>query len=390
MFFREAELLRRNGHETVFFSMRHPENRPSKSDPYFVSHIELHNPGWKDRVRAPGRILYSIEARSKMKALLEAERPDLAHLHSIYHHLSPSVLHALKAKKIPMVMTLHDYKTVCASYLLRAGGEPCEACAGGRHWNCFFKKCVHGSRLKSALNTVEMILHHEILKIYDLIDCFIVPSRFMIAKLRAMGFTGKTVHLPNFIDASRYVPVYAPPGREIAYFGRLSREKGIETLVDAVRDTDLDLHLIGEGPLKSALVEKVANEKINNVRFSGYLREDELKKKLGLVQFVAVPSTWYENNPLSILEAFAMGKPVVGADIGGIPELVRNNETGMLFEPGNVESLREALIKLSSDRDRLIQMGKNAREMVEKYYSPDVHFRGLMEIYRSASTGLEQ
>jgi glycosyltransferase involved in cell wall biosynthesis len=385
IFFDSAEYLEQKGHKAIFFSMRHPQNISSIYEEYFVSNIDYNNGGIGNRIRGSLNVLYSFEARRKAVELIEKERPDIAHLHNIYHQISPSILHAFKRFNIPVVLTLHDYKMVCPAYSMLRGGEICEACRDGSYYNCLLKGCSQNSRLKNLLNTIEMYLHHDILHIYDLVDTFISPSIFLKNKLEEMGFKGRMVYLPNFIKLDGISPVYNWKERSIVYFGRLSKEKGIFTLIEAAKKINaIMFKIIGEGPLEKDIRTKISAENIRNVKLLGYKRGEDLKMEILKSMFIVLPSEWYENNPRSIIEGFAYGKPVIGSRLGGIPELVRDNETGLTFESGNAEDLRIKIEYLTNHQDKIIEMGKNARLFVEKELGADRHYEGLIRIYNQA------
>lgn len=384
VFFSRAKLLKKNGHDVSFFSMLSRDNPDTPYSDYFVSNIDFNAKlGLLGNLKAAGRALYSYEARNKISRLIRDERPDIAHLHNICHHLSPSIIDALKTAGVPVVMTLHDYKLVCPAYSMLSRGVPCERCKQGKYYHCFFRKCTKGSALKSLLNTIEMYLHHRFLHIYDKVDVYISPSRFLVDKVREMGFSGKVVCLPNYIDISEHEPSYDLESNSIVYVGRLSEEKGVDTLIDAVRGLDIELKIIGDGPMRNELQRKVAGCGINNVRFLGFLNGPELQSEVKKSIFAVSPSRCYENSPNSVLEAFALGKPVVGARIGGIPELVIDGFSGLTFEPGNAADLREKIESLVSDESLVSLMGRNARDLVRKNHSPATHYTGLMDIYNN-------
>lgn len=396
VFFDTAALLRAHGHEVAFFSMEGPMNQPSEFSKYFVSAVDYNRKGLLNIPRSMGRLLYSWEARRRMDQLIAAWRPDVAHLHNIYHQISPSILHSLKKAGLPIVMTLHDLKMVCANYYMLDNGKICHACRRGSYYHCLVKGCVKGSRLKSLPNTIEMYLHHKLLNIYDLVDVFIAPSQFLKDKIVEMGFKGRIEVLSNFVDETKIVPSYDARERSIVYVGRLSYEKGIATLVEAVKGMDIVLKVIGDGPLRDELQEKVRKEGISNVQFLGFLTGDALKDEIRKSLFLVIPSECFENNPVSVMEAFALGKPVVGARIGGIPELVRDGETGYTFEPFSVEDLREKIDRMfggqkvrrseGQEETEISRMGRNARQLVEGQLSTQKHYDGLMMIYREAGS----
>ena len=380
-----GELLRARGHEVAYWGMKNEKDPAYPHRDLFVGEVDLNSGGGiKQQLKIAGNMLYSLEAKTKVEKLIKRiGKPDIVHLHNFAHQISPSILHVFKKHKIPCVMTMHDYKLVCASYTLLSHGKLCEKCAGGAYINCFREGCVKDSRAKSLLNTLEMYLHHSILHIYDLVDVFISPSRFLKDKVEEMGFKGRVVHLPNFVNCDEFTPRFEAKERCVVYCGRLSKEKGISTLISAVRGTGVPLKIIGDGPIKEALKRSVEKERLTNVQFLGYLTGEDLKDQIRRAAAVVVPSEWYENNPRSVIESFALGTPVIGARIGGIPELVKDGETGMTFEPGNAGDLREKISDMTGNPDKAAAMGKTARQLVEKELNPEKHYTQLMAIYES-------
>ncbi|MCD6565165.1 MAG: glycosyltransferase family 4 protein, partial [Bacteroidales bacterium] len=215
------------------------------------------------------------------------------------------------------------------------------------------------------------------------IDLFIAPSKFMMNKVEEMGLNYQITHLYNFIDIFQYEPVYSSEGKTICYFGRLSPEKGLFTLIEAMKDVDGELKIIGDGPLRSDLEENVRIGNMTNVSFLGYRKGDELQKEIKESRAVVIPSECYENNPRTVIESFAMGKPVIGSEIGGIPELVRNNITGYTYQPGDPHDLKEKMTLMLNDVDKCIEMGNNGRKLVESEFSEERHYHKLMKIYES-------
>jgi len=313
------------------------------------------------------------------------ENPDVVHLNNFAHQISPSILDVFCKHKIPTVMTIRDYKLICPCYTMLSNGKPCENCKNGKYFWCFLNKCTKKSYSKSLLNTIEMYLHHKLLHIYDKIDVFIATSNFLRKKHFEMGFRGETVHLPNFVFIEDYLPQYIWKEKSIVYFGRLSQEKGLFTLLKAVKGLDIRLKIIGTGPIREALEQKAKNEGLANVVFKGYKLGEDLKKEIGVSMATVVPSEWYEPFGLTVIETFALGKPIIGARFGGISELVKEGQIGFTFEPGNADDLREKIIRLiSMPLPEVRDMGQAARTFVEENFNPEKHYQGLMEIYRSA------
>jgi len=384
-FFETARLLKEKGHEISFFSMKHLNNIPSPYEKFFTPNVDYDKPGFWNKIDVSAKLLYSFEARRKVERLLKREQPQVAHLNVIYHQISPSIIHSLRRYKIPIVMSLRDYKLVCASYAMVAQNTACDACKDSKYFQCYLKKCVKDSKGKSLLNAFEMYLHHKILKIYDKIHTFISPSRFLKNKFLEMGFKGNIVYLPNFVDLKTFQPNYGYEENSIIYFGRISKEKGIFTLIEAVKSLpQVKLKIVGQGPVLEDLKAKVKKDNQNNVVFYGYLNGFRLKEEVSKSMFVVLPSEWYENNPRSIIEGFALGKPAVGARIGGIPELVIDNVTGLTFESGNSLDLRGKILSLINDPDKVSLLGRNARKFAQENLNQETHYQKLIQIYHQA------
>lgn len=383
--FSVANLLKKHGHQVDFFSMQHSKNFSTPSQKYFVKYWDNKNHSLSNIISASMRLLYSFEAKKKIQQLLIDFQPDIVHLNNIYHQLSPSIIHAVKKNRIPIVMTIHDLKLVCPNYAMFVNNHICESCKNNRFYFCTVNKCIKDSRLKSLLGTIEMYLHHSFFHIYNLIDIFISPSQFIKNKLLKCGFKGNIIYLPNFVSQDQFTPDYHSKQSSFVYFGRLKRNKGLVTLVDAAKSIDnIELKIIGNGPLKDYLLRKIQNENIHNVRLLGYRSGDDLHNEIRDSIFTVVPSELYENNPLAVIEAFALGKPVIGAKIGGIPELVHDNKTGFTFQPGDAEDLKLKIEALKNNPELVVQMGINARKFVESNLTAETYYNKLESIYHSA------
>jgi glycosyltransferase involved in cell wall biosynthesis len=366
--------------------MHHEENYHTTFEKFFVSNVQYEKPSWTMRLKALGRLLYSFEARCSLRALLQEFKPAVAHVNNIAHQLSPSILHELKRAKVPIIMTLHDFKLVCPSYKLLAKGQPCERCSGGRYYRAIRQRCHNDSFVATTAVAAEMTLHHHLLHSYRSVDLFIASSRFLKSKIDAMGFQGRIVCLPNFVHLEDYPPTYGWKERCIVYFGRLSEEKGLRILCDAMKGLKLTLHIVGEGPERTELEHRVKAQSITNIVFWGNQRGKSLQDLIAKSMFAVLPAIWYENNPRSVIEAFALGKPVIGANIGGIPELIKHNITGLLFTPGSSEDLREAIEWLANAPDAVVRMGRQARAFVEKELNSEQHYSRLLQIYDGVLT----
>lgn len=379
-----GELLRDHGHEVFFWGMKSGANPFYEHENLFVEEMDFNlRHGIREQLKMGGNVLYSFEAKRKVEKLIQSiGKPDIVHLHNFAHQISPSILHLFKKYNIPCVMTMHDYKLVCPVYALVSNGKLCDKCTGGNYYMCVFNRCTKYSYAKSLLNTAEMYLHHRILHIYDLIDTYIAPSLFMKSKCEEMQFKKRIVYLPNFVKTGEFVPKYAWNENSIVYVGRLSSEKGLLTLIEAMaKNPNVTLKLIGEGTIGEDLKRRVRERSLGNIRFLGYKIGDDLKIEVQNSMFSVLASECYENNPRSIIETFALGKPALGSRIGGIGELVREGETGFTFEAGNTNDLGSKIEYLVNNPVKIIEMGKNARRFVEKELSAQKHYERLMKIY---------
>jgi len=379
----EIDLLTKSNHTVVPFTRKNCNNYKADVESYFPSDIKIDEKKFLKQICTGLKLIYSYECKKQFKLMVDFIKPDLVHAHNIYGRLTTSILDVCKKEKIPVVITLHDYKIICPSYLMLSGNEICEKCIGGKYYNCLLSRCHKNSFSASFVYTLETYFNH-FLKKYDTIDYFICPSLFIMGKFSEAGIPkNKLVHLPNFIDLNKYNPSYENKNY-ILFVGRLSKEKGVFTLIKAVRNLDVNLKIVGDGPLKIELTKYVKQNLINNITFEGYKTGIELGEYFKNALFVVVPSEWYENYPMSILESFAYGKPVVGAELGGIPELVINGCTGYTFESGNVKSLKNSIQHMLYDHKSIVQMGKSARNKIEIEHNEKNHLAKLLNIYTRA------
>jgi glycosyltransferase involved in cell wall biosynthesis len=378
-----TELLQHKGHEVVPFAVADSRNEPTPYADYFVSPVEFF-----DRQQRPApwalaeRVIYSREAREKITQLIETVRPDLAHVHNIYHHISPSVLDGLKSCGIPIVMTLHDYKLICPTYSLWTEGAVCERCCGGHYYHCVLHRCSHGSLAGSLLNTAEAYIHRK-LRIYDNVDLFVSPSAFLLEKHTIAGWDStKMVHIPNFLVLENYVPHYGHRGY-FAYAGRLASYKGVRTLLSAVARVKPSIPLViaGDGPERSGLEREAAQLGLGGVRFLGHLGESQVRDLVAHAAFVVVPSEWHENSPYAVLEAMALGTPVLASSSGGIPELIEDGLNGVLVPSGDVDALAAGIETMLTYGPQLGDMGRAGRQRVEQFHNGERHYAALSDVY---------
>jgi glycosyltransferase involved in cell wall biosynthesis len=388
VFFEHNRIFEALGWNVVPFAMQHPKNFPTPWSKFFVDEIEFGEQySVLEQLKRASKVIYSVEARRKLTRLLDTVQPDICHAHNIYHHISPSILGRLKSRGIPTVLTLHDLKIACPAYLMLAPDGICERCKGGKLYNVLVHRCIKGSSALSAVVMLEAMLHRLIGSYSHCVSRFVVPSRFCIAKLSEWGIpTNLFRYVPNFVDVERYRPQYAP-GAAFVYFGRISREKGLATLIRAAAAADCELTVIGTGPDLEELRTLAAQLNVK-VAFPGFLSGDALHDAVRAARAVVLPSEVYENAPMTVLEAYALGKLVIGARIGGIPELIREGETGMSFVSGDEASLSTVLRDTIRLSDAAVEeLGRNARRWVELEFTSDTYRQRILEVYAELGVG---
>lgn len=379
-----AALQAQQGHDVEFFSMTHRENQPSRFEQHFPEYRSFNPPppSLIGKAKVAGRLLYSTAAKRGIERVLEAFAPDVVHLHNIYHQLSPSILQPLRA--IPAVMTLHDYKLACPTYLFLDKGEVCEACLGGHFYQAVLRRCNDGSLLSSSLNALELTLHTAT-KAYAPVDVFACPSGFVVRKMAAARvFPDRLRHIPNFVDAST-IEVKKREGGAVVYAGRLSREKGVDTLIEAAAKAGLRVEIAGTGPDASAYEALARSRGADGVRFRGHLRREELHRLIRSAAVLAIPSRCHENQPMIALEALACGVPVVASELGGLPELIDPGVDGELVRHNDADALAGALKRLVGDPARAFEMGRAGRAKVLAEFAPERHLERLERLYRQAA-----
>ena len=381
-----SRLLRQAGHDVVHLAMAHPRNEPAGQDDAFVEEVDYHasRSPWQ-ALRVASRLVYNGETARLVRRMAAVRKPAVAHLHNVYHQLSLSVVRELDRQGIPVVMTLHDYKPVCPAYLLMTGGKICERCRGGRFYHAAVHRCNLESLSASLVASLEAYVH-RMAGTYGRVAVYLCPSRFLLEKVRELGLRApalRQINYPLLLD--RYAPAYGGPP-VLIYAGRLSREKGIATLLDAARRQGVGkgwtLRILGEGPLRETMEAQVAAWGLEGaIRFEGYLTGDGLLEAVREARAVVVPSEWYENQPYAVLEAFALGKPVIGSRIGGIPEMVEDGVTGWTFPAGDPEALGASIREALDGPERAAELGRTARRRVEERHDPREHVAQLLGIY---------
>ncbi len=382
------EALREDGHETAVFATREDRNRESPWREYFAEGRDYENPSPLDRLGHAFATIYDWQARKSFSRILDDFRPEVVHLHNIYHQLSPSILDELRSRGIPAVMTLHDYKLVCPAYRLFRGNEVCEECVGRRlPWGVFWHSCSRGSRSEGLVLAIESTWHRWRRSYERSISVFISPSHFLAAVVRRQGLGEREVRvIPN---APRFDIDVAPTsewseGPTVLVAGRLSEEKGLRVILEASRDTPgVEIRIAGDGPLAAEL--RATYSELEQLRWLGSLDAAELGRERARAWAIAVPSVWYENAPLTAIEAFHSGRAVIAADHGGLVEMVEEGVNGWRVAPGDPTAWAETLKRVEGGKAELMRMGEAAAALARERYRFDSFYESHLELYREVS-----
>lgn len=377
VFFDELNLLKEKGHKVAPFSV---------NDRNSISAFG-NCPEFPDDIRHIERILsyfWNREASNKLELLLSKNRYEIFHGHNIHSRLTHATTLKARERGLKVVITLHDMKYVCPHYTMLSHGTICEDCNGGRYFKAILNKCHKDSYLASLIVASELYFFN-VLHLQEKVDSFIAPSNFLKNKYLEMGFKGRIDYLPNFINinVSHKIKNFNNQNSHYLYVGRLSYEKGIMTLLEAFKISNRLLKIAGDGPLKTHIEEFI---KINNLEqrifLLGYLNSDRVYEELVSSKALIVPSEWYENAPLSILEAMALGVIVIGSNIGGIPEMIHDFKNGILFKPGDYNDINNALDKFESFSEReLSEMRNYSNMLINTTFSKEEHYKKLINIY---------
>lgn len=364
-------LLRRMGYEVAVYAMAYPKNLPSDTARYFATEVSFSG-GLMDKLKAANRLFGTGDIVRSFQRILDDFSPDIVHFHNIHSYLSPIVVKLAHEMGCRVVWTLHDYKLLCPSYNCLCHGKVCEACFTDLT-QVLRRKCMKGSAVASALAYGEALWWNR-RKLQRWVDAFVCPSAFMAQKMRACGYDyTKLAVINNFLEKEKFDVLSQPETPEpvaepyYCYVGRLSEEKGIRLLLDAAQNLPYPLYVAGDGPLAEELRRAYASERIH---FLGYLSPQEVVHLVRQARAMVVPSVCYENNPLSIIESLCMGTPVIGSEVGGIPELIREGD-GTLFRMGDKEELEEAIEARMSVADtgrQAISKRARARFSEERYW----------------------
>jgi len=385
MFALENILRSMGDHEVGYFAMHYPQNLSSPFSKYFVDNIEYGslkiNPF--TAVNVLGRSLYCRESQKKIAALIENFRPDIVHIQHLDTHITCSVLPVIKRYGIPILWHLHIYAPLCINYNLidEHSRAICTACRNNRFWQPVRRRCKKGSLPASMMGAIVQCFNH-LAGFMKLVDLFICPSRFLQRTFIDFGYPAdKLVHLPYFTGYDAVKPRYAGEGYGL-FFGRLDFEKGVDILLEALRGTVLPFKIVGGGRLREHLERQAREMGLEHVVFEGPLYGSDLEQMISGANFVVVPSRWFEVTGLVILEANAHGKPAIASRIGGIPEVIQDEQTGLLFDHNSPDDLRAKILTLYKNPGLCADMGVRARSRLEACHAPALHYQNIMEIYR--------
>ena len=384
--------LESQGHEILPFAMEHPQNLPAATSEFFPSFVATENV----RLNLAGlktfrRMFFSSEARQKMSQLVDAKRPDVAHLHNIYTQLSPSILDALKSRRVPVVMTVHDHHLVSPQYNVWATGceprdfQPPTPGVGG--WGGVIawtlSKFHKNSYAASFAQAAAFAFHFNRGSYRNAVDIFLCPSDYIRRKLLAAGFPEAKLRTNHYgADPSTVVPSYGHGGYML-YVGRLSEEKGVETVIQIARQLpDIAFKIVGTGPDEDRLHSLAHGAE--NVEFVGFRSGELLAELYAGAMAVLAPSRVHEIFPLITLEAMVHGKPVIGSNVGGMPEAVEDRVTGLLAPPNDLHAWVEATMRLAYDEDFRLNLARNARLAVETTFHIKNHHARALKAYEDA------
>ncbi len=381
--FELGKCLARRGDEVQYFGMEHAGRLVGNAVGAYTSDMDFHGGSKLSKLTYPVRTIYSAEAREKLRLVLDDFRPDVCHLNNFNYQLTPSVILEIvrwreeTGRPCRIVYTAHDYQLVCPNHMLYnpGAGTVCERCLTGRFGGCVKGRCIHGSAARSLVGAAEAAYWRG-RGVYRHLDAVVCCSRFLKTKLdQNPVFADRTVAMHNFVTAPQTPPT-AEKGDYVLYFGRFSAEKGIRTLLAACRALpDIPFVFAGTGPLEGELAG------LPNVQNVGFQSGAALTALIAGARLSVYPSEWYENCPLSVMESQLLGTPVLGADIGGIPELIDTGSrpTGALFPPGDADALTLSLRTLWDDPARTGAMARICAE--RRFDTADEYVEKLMKIY---------
>lgn len=402
-YFNIKEILEKNGHEVIPFSVKSSRNLPNDYEKYFLDIVDDEVYFAQAKKKTPRMILksftrmfYSFEAKKKMRQLLKDTKPDLVYIMQMHNKISPSIVDAARKHKIPVVHRISDFQYMCPNALFYNDAKGvCEDCLKGKRMNCVKYKCVLNSTVYSGIKMAAKWLH-DVMKVHRRIDAFVVPSEFTLGKLNDYGIPQEKLnHIPTFFNLKERDPQveYKP---FVLFVGRIEKQKGLMTLVKAFEELPYELNIIGfsndgyEDELKNYLGKPINGDlnieegctygKNGNIHFLGKKSFDEIVPYLKSCLCTTVPSEWYDNFPNALIESYAFKKCVIATDFGSLKYMVTDGKTGLKFRYADIEDFREKIRWMFEHQKDARIMGENGYKLIETTYSPKTHYQALMKL----------
>jgi len=385
-FFTLRRLLKEKGHSVAEFCLQHPDNEYSEFSDFFINGVT--NKNWEKASISESSIalirsIYNLEARNKFNKLVDKFKPDIVHIQNMFYQISPSILSVTFKKKIPVIETLHDYHLVCANNNLHHHGHICEDCIKYTKFSILKNKCYNDS-WRASLLAFTASYSHQIFNIYkDRINRWISPSRFLRDKMIAGGIVGEKIDILPYpvsfeIDQD---DKFEQKGDYVLFVGRLVQQKGIITMLKvAEKLSNIKFMILGTGPLENYIKNYIIKNNISNIKLIGFVPNNKISDYIRFSKFVIVPSEWYDNLPIIMYETLLCGVPLIGSNIGGIPEII-NNKVGILVEPSNVDELQTKIQYLYENESLRNSLAANAREYISSNFSLDEHYNKIIKLY---------
>jgi glycosyltransferase involved in cell wall biosynthesis len=390
--FNIEKILIDNGHEVIPFSTTHKKNKPNDWNEYFTDGLDINRLGTEGligKLKKFSRIIYNYQAKKKLSQLLDVVTPDIAHIHNLHYEMSPSVIHILNRKKIPIVMHLHDMRLFCPNGVFFTQGEFCQACMYNKFYNVLAKKCLQDSYKASFAAMLANYLHYYLRIWKKHVDRYIIPTKILTDMSIDYGIAKEKIDTYDyFIDLEKYAAsdIYDP---YFVFYGFQGVSKGIMILLRALRKLHLEgfedykLKIYGaEGPVTNDIKNFISDNFLSNhIEYLGFVNDSVLFKALSNSLFVVLPSIGSENSNCVIRESNALGKMVLGSRIGGIPEQIKDKETGFLFAPGDINDLSSKIKYLFENPQVAIKCGKNSIAHVGERSDKQYFYTQLLQTY---------
>lgn len=382
------EIFEKKGHKVIPFAMNHEKNLPSKFSADFISKVDYselnHNKSISNGLKVLRKSIYSTESRKKLKRILNKFHIDIVQVLNIHNTHTLSILPEIHRRKIPIIWRVIDYKILCPNRSFLANNNICEACFGDKYYQPFLKKCKKQTRLASLIVSIEAYFNHY-KNYYELVDFFSLQSNFSYDMFKKYGYTENKLGVKgNPFRRSNKASISSKNqnNNSILYVGRLSSEKGLLTLLEAMeRIPHIQLNIVGNGPQRNELNNLIQQKNLTNIKLLGGVWGEQLLTIFQSSLMLVVPSEWYEPNPYVVLQAYDNHLPVIGSDIGGLPDMIINNKTGLLFQMGNSLELSEKIELLYNDSKLRRELGKKANDFL-KNFEPELFYEYHINLYQ--------